>query len=347
MYKGAKFLRMELLNQSDNQAHRKSRVALKVLLPIALGVFVLYWVYRGFDFGRAWQILCHNVDWWWMVLSLFFGVMSHVLRGWRWRQVLEPLGVRPCLSHCVDAIFISYAANLVLPRIGEVSRCGVLSRCCGVPFAKSFGTVVTERLLDVLCIMLISGVTVLLQMPVFGRFFAETGTKIPSLAHLLSSAWFYVILLCGVGVLVLSYYLLRMLSVFERVKGVARSVWVGVSTLRRVRRLPLFVAYTLGIWVCYFLHFYITFFCFGFSSHLDFLAGLVMFVAGTLAVIVPTPNGAGPWHFAIITMMMLYGINAADAGVFALIVHAVQTLLVVVLGLWGWLHVAFAGKHMA
>lgn len=313
---------------------------LKILLPLALGAFVFYWVYRDFDFGRAWHILLSDTDWWWMSASLFFGLMSHVLRGWRWRQTLEPLGYYPDRSRCVDAIFISYAANLVLPRVGEVSRCGVLSRCDGVPFAKSLGTVVTERLLDTVCILLIAGVTFLLQMPVFLRFFEETGTKIPSFSHLLGSVWFYVVLFCVVGVLVLFYYLLRMFSVFEKVKGMALAVWEGIWSLRKVRNLPLFVAYTVGIWLCYYLHFYLTFYCFGFSSHLDALAGLVMFVGGTFAVIVPTPNGAGPWHFAVITMMMLYGVSAADAGTFALIVHAVQTLLVIVLGLWGWLRIA-------
>lgn len=106
-----------------------------------------------------------------------FGVMSHVLRGWRWRQTLEPLDARPRQSDCVDAIFISYAANLVLPRVGEVSRCGVLSRYDDVPFAKSLGTVVTERLLDTLCILLIAAVTFLLQMSVFMRFLRKQVPK--------------------------------------------------------------------------------------------------------------------------------------------------------------------------
>ena len=319
---------------------------LKVLLPIALGAFVLYWVYRDFDFARAWQVLWHDTNWGWMAASLFFGVMGHVLRGWRWRQALEPLGMHPRRDHCVDAIFISYAANLVLPRVGEVSRCGVLARYEGVPFAQSLGTVVTERLLDTVCILLIAGITFLLQMPVFLRFFEETGTKIPSLEHLLGSVWFYVVLFCAIGVLVLFYYLLRSLSVFEKVKGVALNVWAGILSLRSVRSLPLFVLYTVGIWACYYFHFFLTFYCFGFSAHLDAMAGLVMFVGGTFAVIVPTPNGAGPWHFAVITMMMLYGVSATDAATFALIVHAVQTLLVIILGLWGWMHVDLGKRRL-
>ncbi len=172
----------------------------------------------------------------------------------------------------------------------------------------------TERLVDTLCILLITGITFLVQMPVFFRFFEETGTKIPSLVHLVTSPWFYVAFFSIIGVLVLLYFLLRMLSFFEKVKGVVLNIWEGVMSLKNVKNVPLFVLYTLLIWLCYFYHFYITFYCFQFTEHLSFLAGLVMFVGGTFAVIVPTPNGAGPWHFAVITMMMLYGVNADGCG---------------------------------
>ena len=317
---------------------------LKIVLPILLGGFILYWVYRDFDFERAKEVLLHGTDWGWMLLSLLFGVMSHVLRGWRWRQTLEPLGAYPKRSDCVDAIFISYAANLMLPRVGEVSRCGVLVKYDDVSFSKSLGTVVTERLVDTLCILLITGLTFMAQMPVFLRFFQETGTKIPSLMHLLTSPWFYVSLFSVIGVLVLAYYLMRMLSFFEKVKGVVLNVCEGVMSLRNVKNIQLFVFYTLSIWGCYFHHFYLTFYCFSFTEHLSFQAAMVMFVGGTFAVIVPTPNGAGPWHFAVITMMMLYGVSATDAGIFALIVHGIQTLLVIILGIYGALHVSMANR---
>jgi len=320
------------------------RNLLKVALPLLLGGFILYWVYRDFDFAQAARVLRHGIRWDWMALSLFFGVWSHVERAMRWRQTLEPLGYRPRASRLVDAIYLSYATSLVIPRVGEVSRCGVLSRYEGVPFSKSLGTVVTERLVDTLCMLFLAGVTLVIELPVFLTFFRQTGTKIPSLVHLLTSPWFYVALFCVVGVLVLAVWLVRMLSFFERVRGVVLDVWQGVMSLRRVRNVPLFLLHTVLMWLCYFLHFYLTFYCFPFSEGLGVQAGLVMFVAGTFAVIVPTPNGAGPWHFAVITMMMLYGVSSADASLFALLVHGIQTLLVIVLGLWGWLHLVLGGR---
>jgi len=317
---------------------------LKIILPLVLSGFILYWVYRDFDFARVKEVLLHGMNWGWMLFSLAFGIMSHVFRGWRWKQTLEPLEAYPKTGDCVDAIFVSYATNLMIPRLGEVSRCGILSRYDNVSFSKSLGTVVTERLVDTLCMLIITGLTFLVQMPVFMTFFDQTGTKIPTLMHLFTSVWFYIVLLCFVGVIILLYYLMHALSFFERVRGIVLNVWSGVTSLRNVKNVPLFILYTILIWGCYFFHFYITFFCFSFTSHLSFLAALVMFVGGTFAVIVPTPNGAGPWHFAVITMMMLYGVDATDAGIFALIVHSIQTLLVVVLGVWGWLHLSWSNR---
>lgn len=325
--------------------HKLPKRLLNILLPILLGGFILYWVYRDFDFAQAKTVLLQDMQWSWMILSLFFGATSHVLRGWRWKQTLLPLGVRPRTSNCVDAIFLAYAANMVLPRVGEVSRCGVLSRYDKVPFTQSLGTVVTERLVDALSLLLITGVTLVAQLPVFATFFRETGTKIPSLLHLLTTPWFYVSLFSVAAVVILAAILLR--SISEKVKGAAQSMWKGIRSLRDVKSMPLFLLYTFLMWACYFCHFYLAFYCFPFTAQLGFEAGLVMFVAGAFAVIVPTPNGAGSWHFAVITMMMLYGVSGTDASTFALLVHGIQTLLVILLGIWGWLHMLAVNKVVA
>jgi uncharacterized protein (TIRG00374 family) len=317
--------------------NKRLKKSLKALLPIVLGVFVLYFVYRDYDFSRLGEVLAHQVAWDWMALSLLFGVLSHVFRGLRWKQTLQPLGEHPKSANCINAIFVSYAANLIIPRMGELTRCGVLYKTDGVNFSKALGTVVTERIIDGVCILLITAFTFLLQMSVFMRFFSETGTKIPSLAHLVASPWFYVSLFCVIGVCVLLYYIIKVFGLPRKVRALLLGIWKGILSVRQVDNPPLFVGYTILIWLSYLLHFYFTFFCFDFSADLGLLAGLVMFVGGTFAVIVPTPNGAGPWHFAVITMMMLYGVSNADAATFALIVHAIQTLLVIVLGIWGWL----------
>ena len=242
------------------------------------------------------------------------------------------------------AIFISYASNLVIPRVGEVTRCGVLSKYDGISFPKSLGTVVSERMIDTLCVGLITGVVLLLQMPVFATFFAETGTNVGRYAEVLTSGHFYLIILCVLAILVLAFFLIRNIALFAKLKGILQNVWQGIVALKDIRQIPLYIIYTLGIWACYFLEFYLAFFAFDFSAGLGISAGLVMFVVGTLAVIVPTPNGAGPWHFAVMTMMMLYGVGKEDAGIFALLVHGIQTFLLILLGIYGLLALPFTNK---
>ena len=319
--------------------------ALQVVFPLLLGAFILVWVYRDFNFQRVGEMLTGGMDYGWIGVSLVFGVFANLFRGWRWKLALEPLGEYPKTANCVYAIFISYASNLVIPRVGEVSRCGVLSKYDGVSFSKSLGTVVSERMIDTLCVGLITGLVLLSQMPVFATFFAETGTNMGRYAEVLTSAHFYLILLCVIAILVLVFFLVRNITLFAKIKGILQNVWQGIVALKDIRNIPLYVLYTLGIWVCYFLEFYLAFYAFDFSSDLGITAGLVMFVVGTLAVIVPTPNGAGPWHFAVMTMMMLYGVGKEDAGIFALLVHGIQTFLLILLGIYGLSALPFTNKN--
>ena len=317
---------------------------LQVIFPLLLGAFILFWVYRDFNFQRVWLALTREMDYGWMAVSLVFGVFANLFRGWRWKLALAPLGEYPKTAHCVYAIFISYASNLVIPRVGEVTRCGILSKYDGVSFSKSLGTVVSERMIDTLCVGLITGLVLLSQMPVFATFFAETGTDVGRYAEVLTSGHFYLIILCVLAVLVLGFFLIRNIALFAKLKGILQNIWQGIVALKDIRPIPLYIVYTLGIWVCYFLEFYLSFYAFGFSSHLGLSAGLVMFVVGTLAVIVPTPNGAGPWHFAVMTMMVLYGVGKEDAGIFALLVHGIQTFLLILLGIYGLSALPFTNK---
>ena len=150
---------------------------LKVLLPMALGGAILYWMYRGFDFDTVAHVLTDEMDWTWMLLSFPFGIMAQLFRGWRWKQSLDPIDEHPRISSCINAVFLSYAASLVIPRIGEFTRCGVLKKWDGVSFAKALGTVVTERAVDSLIILAITGITLLYQLRVFSVFFDKTGTS--------------------------------------------------------------------------------------------------------------------------------------------------------------------------
>ena len=307
---------------------------LKTVLPIILGVLILYVVYKDFKFSLLWSGL-KEMNLLWFAFSTVFGVMSHVIRGWRWKLSLAPLGYNPSSSVCVNSVYVAYAANLVLPRVGEVSRCVILEKHERVPFAHALGTLVMERMLDTVMVLLITFVAIALQWPVFSSFINEAGVEVPGGNVISSSHGLVVVLLSALAVAILLFLFIRKLAVWKKIKSFVARFMEGVLSLKKMKNGWLFLLETVGIWFCYFMQFYLCFFCFGFSSGLSVAAALLLFVGGSIAVVVPTPNGAGAWHYVIMSIMMLYGVSETDAGVFALIVHGTQTLLVVALGLYG------------
>lgn len=327
------------------ETKKKINTLAQVAMSLLLGGAILYWMYRGFNFRSIKNVMLHDMDWTWMILSFPFGIFAQVFRGWRWRQTLEPLGEKPRRSVAVNSIFISYASSLLIPRIGEFARCGVLRRWDGVSFPKALGTVVTERAIDTLLILAITVFTFLWQLPVFHRFFSRTGTRIDEILGQFTTAGWWVTIICGLAALGLIWFILRKLTIYNKVKETFIGLWSGIISVRNVRNVPLFIFLSVGIWACYFLHYYLTFFCFEATSHLGAACAMVTFIVGSIAVIVPTPNGAGPWHFAVKTMLILYGVAANSALYFVLIVHTVQTLLVLLLGIYGWIALTLTKKR--
>ena len=173
------------------------------------------------------------------------------------------------------------------------------------------------------------------QWKVFYAFFVAAGGNAGGDGLFSSVTRIAVVLASLAAVVALLYIIMRKMALLAKLKSILRRFWEGVTALGRMKNFSLFLFETVAIWFCYFMQFYLCFFCFSFSSDLSIAAGLLLFVAGSVAVVVPTPNGAGPWHFAVISMMVLYGVSQGDAGMFALIVHSTQTALVALLGVVG------------
>ena len=319
---------------------------LKVTTPFILGGAILYWMFRNFDFKSMERVLCEEMNWWWMLLSFPFGILAQAFRGWRWKQALEPVGENPRTSTTIYSIFISYAASLAVPRIGEFTRCGVLKRWEGTSFPKAIGTVVTERAVDSLLILILTLITFLSQVPVFLTFFSRTGTRFDEIFGMFTTTGYIVTAICGVAFLISLYSVRKKLSFYDKVKATLHGVIEGVMSLRGVKNIPLFIFYSIAIWASYFLHYYLTFFCFSGTAHLGITCAMVTFIVGSIAVLVPTPNGAGPWHFAVKTMLILYGVADNEALYFVLIVHTVQTLLVIAIGVYAWAALAFKERRL-
>ena len=313
---------------------------LNIALPFVLGGAILWWMYRDTDFAAMEDTLLHGMDWGWMLFSLVFGVTAQVFRGVRWKQTLKPVGENPRMIDCVHAVFISYASSLIIPRSGELSRCGILAKYDGTSFLKALGTVVTERLIDSLLLLVIVAVVICSQVPIFTSFFDRTGTNIEDVLRGFTTTGYIVTAICLLITAIFLYLLMKRFALMGKVKDMVQHLKEGILSLRGVEHKGLFTFYTLAIWASYFLHYWITFRCFDFMGGLGFTAAMVSFIVGSISVIVPTPNGAGPWHFAVKTILILYGIADTDAVTFVLIVHTIQTALIPLLGIFSWLMLA-------
>lgn len=305
-----------------------------MLFPLLFAGGILWWMYRQVAWADIRQALESDMRWGWMLLSLPFGVLAQVFRATRWRQSLRAIGQPVRLGTSINAVFLSYASSLLVPRVGEVLRCGVLRRWDGVRFVEGVGTVVCERVVDMLIILLLTAVTVVVEIPVFADFMSRTGMSLAGVLQGLTTTGYLVTAVCGLLVVVMGIYLVRRLGVYRRTRELWQRLVQGLGSIRQVQNKGLFWAQSIGIWAAYYLHFYLTFFCFGFTEDLGPMCALVAFVVGSFAVLVPTPNGAGSWHFAVKTVLVLYGVGANEGVLFVLIVHTIQTLLVALLGLW-------------
>ena len=319
---------------------------MKIVLPLLIAGALLYWMYRDFDFTEVKRIFLDEMNLWWLFASLIPITLSHIFRGLRCLITLEPLGYRPKTGDSIDSIFVAYAANVLVPRVGEVSRCAVLTKYDKVPFSKALGTLVAERLIDMLLVLLFVCVMLLTQLDVFLSLFAQTGTNEASFSKLLTSPKSYLIVVAVVAACVALWMPLRKTKLYAKVKQAISGFVDGLLSLKTMHRKGLFLLYTIGIWVGYFLEFYIAFFCFPFTAELTVVQALVIFAAISLAIIIPTPNGAGPWHFVVISMMTLYGVSQTGASSFALIVHTFQTLGVIMLGAYGWVALQVRNRKM-
>lgn len=315
-------------------SNKTLKKAINIAIPFVLGGSILWWMYRNTDFQEIENTVLYKMDWGWMLFSLVFGVTAQLFRGIRWRQTLEPIGEKPRWSDCIHAVFISYASSLIIPRSGEFARCAILSKYDNVSFTKALGTVVTERVIDSLLILVITAAVVLSQFPVFNTFFDHTEMNLEQTLREFTTTGYIVTAICFVITIGFIWLILKKFTLMTKLKAIVANIKEGVLSLKDVKNKWLFAFYTIAIWASYFLHYWLTFKCFNFTEELGFTAAIVSFIVGSISVIVPTPNGAGPWHFAVKTILVLYGVASVNAEAFALIVHTIQTALVPLLGIF-------------
>ena len=311
------------------------RTGLKVILPLAFGCLLLWFLYSKMDTAEIWRVIREGVRYDIILLSLLFGLLANVTRGLRWGLLIGSLGERYRVSNAIYAVLGNYAVNLVLPRVGEVWRCGMVARYDKISFSKLLGTLLIDRVSDTVMVGLITLSIVLFNIDFFASFFERNPDLVVGFRSMFNSIWIYVavILLAGGAWFVFTY--MSDFKLVRKAREMLGNVWTGMKSVWYMKHKARFLVETLLIWGGYFLYFYITFYAFDFTRNLGVGVGLIAFTMSSIGVAVPVQGGIGPWHFMVITTLVCFGVSETDAAAFALVVHTVQTAWTGLCGLFG------------
>jgi glycosyltransferase 2 family protein len=311
----------------------KIKSALQYLLLIAITTALLWLSLRGLKVGNGedksefiWNAWLRS-DKGYLMLMVLVAMISHVLRAVRWKMLLEPTGHSVTLTNSFLSLMIGYLVNLAVPRGGEVSRCYNLYKLEKTPVEVSFGTVVVERLVDLVCLVLLIGICFVVEWKKL-KAFIETldfsssgGSSLP--------IWIFIVLVFFVG-LGVGIYLLRN---NRKIRKILAGFKDGLMAIFRLKNKFLFIFYSVAIWVLYFLMSYCVVIAFPETSGLGISAVLTLFAIGAIAMAAPLPGGAGSYHTLVpLGLVMLYNLPEADAIAFVFIFHGWQTVTMITAG---------------
>lgn len=316
----------------------KTLPILRNLLLLATAGVLLWWSFRGVDLHATLSEFS-EIRWGWLMLSVVASLVAFVSRAERWRLLMRPLGYQPGLGVTSLSLMTGYLANLALPRLGEVTRCGSLSRATGVPFDRLLGTVIVERVIDVLSLAACMLGTALLERERLGGFlednlFGPLGSKLSSLAGN-PFAW---------GVLALGFTLFILWKrrqskpaavqggFIHRITGMLQGILEGFRSVRKLDRPWAFLFHSILIWIMYFLMSYTCFFALPATEQLSPAAGLFVLVVGGMGMSAPVQGGIGAYHLLVSRGLMLYGLTQTHGLAFATLMHTSQTLVVLIIG---------------
>ncbi len=317
---------------------RKLLSVLKISVFFGLGIFLIWWAIKGFseeDKQEIWQAL-ENAEYIWLGLSVAFAMASHISRAMRWQMLIEPIAPKPKFKNTLSAIMVGYLANLAIPRLGEVMRCGIINRYENIPIEKSFGTVITERIIDVISLLILVVIVALTQFNVVGTYFQDTINKIQDkIFASIGSLQFYLlvsvslILISIIGIFAFRY--LKQSQLFQKILKLINGLWEGIKSIQNIKSIPAFIFHSVFIWFMYFMMIYICFQTMDVTSQLGIMPGLTVLVFGSFAVIA-TQGGIGAYPLIVAGLLVLYGIDYKIAYTFGWVVWSAQTLLIIIAG---------------
>lgn len=310
---------------------------LKVLLFFGIGLTILYLLYRSES--ANYQLYCQGegiptedcslwrkivndfktVNYFWILVVLLVFMISNVSRTVRWFMLIQPLGYTPRFGNGFLTIMLGYFANLGFPRIGEVVRAGTFARYEGIPAEKVMGTVVVDRIADLLTMALVMALAFVLEFDTLWNYITTNQSEDAA-----PSSFSNPLLLGGLVFLLVAFAVLFLFreaitgtAFYQRMLKVLKGFWEGIQTIRQLKSPSWFIFHSLNIWVMYYLMTYLAFFAFAPTAGLSPIVGLMIFVFGSLGIAIPAPGGMGAYQGLVTAALLLYDVQREDAFSFA------------------------------
>lgn len=305
----------------------KLKAILKILVPLSIGLFFIFLTVNATSNEERELIYTYikNADYRFLFLSIFFGILSHLSRAYRWKFMLEPLGYKPRFINTVLSVLIGYIANLGIPRSGEILRATTLSSYEKIPFEKTFGTIIAERLVDMIILISLILLALSLQFELIWSFLIKKQVSMTKLLY-----WFF-------GGLIPVIYIIRFLFKQEKyplivkIKKILKGLVEGILSLKKMPNKGAFIAHTLFIWIMYMAMFYVVKWTVPETSILGLNALLPAFVIGGLAISASN-GGIGIYPFSVALMLAAFGVSNESGLAFGWITWTAQTFMIIVFG---------------
>ena len=313
---------------------------LQLVLPLLLGIFLCWYAFAQFNTEELALIKEQflKADYSYLWLSVAMGFLSHVSRGIRWQYTLASMHYFPKRYNLVLAVFIGYLLNLTVPRSGEVSRALLINRYDKVPFDKAFGTILTERVIDMCILLLFIAVVFVFQFDLVWHF----------LEGYLTFSYIIVVLLV-LGLLFLGgvYWIYRSTSSFaQKVRKMLSGIKEGIFSILHLKKKWQFIAHTLFIWLMYFWMFYVVFFSMEQTKELSIIQVLTAFVIGSFAIVF-TNGGLGAYPLFIAKVLLLFGVTETVGTALGWVIWIAQFLMIILFGGLSFLLLPIINRRLA
>jgi uncharacterized protein (TIRG00374 family) len=330
--------------------NKRIRTILQYCFFLGLGIFLVWWSIKDLtseDKSQIRQAL--KTARYWLILPVFCILfLSHYIRAIRWKLLMEPLGYKPSTTNTVFAVFIGYLANQAVPRLGEVLKCTVLARYEKIPADKLIGTIILERVIDAITLLLIFGITLAIQPDIYAQlveiiFSSEKKEGTGGI----SKSWVMLSIL-GIILLLIAIWMIRKKKTFSDLgillKSILKSIWAGLSAIQHLKKRWTFILFTVSMWGLYLLGGFLGFEALKETEGYGIREAFTVLSAGSIGM-VATPGGIGAYAYLLQKTMQVYGLNEGIALAFGWILWLVQTAVILIGGLISFVAIPYYNKR--